>query len=241
MENKDDRVTALGVLTRLDSRQRKYANSLTRESKRLIHRYLGGVLARLLSRTPDGGLLNLGCGPCYFDGWVNAEYHYVRRFFSSFPNSPDWFLDATQHWRCPDNHWSGIFTEHMLEHLAYEGAINVLREAFRTLKPASWVRVIVPDLSKAVRFYSGIRPIGYEHPRHGKFHYGIESIFNLTQCWTHISVWDAIVLADLLTEIGFINVKEVAFREGTDSHLLRDSEQHGWESVYVEAQKPGGK
>jgi hypothetical protein len=31
---------------------------------------------------------------------------------------PEWVMDATKPWKCPDNYWDGIFTEHVLEHLA---------------------------------------------------------------------------------------------------------------------------
>ena len=66
---------------------------------------------------------------------------------------------------------------------------------------------------------------------------GCEAIRSLTQNWIHLSVWDSKLLSRFLQEAGFMNVQEVRFREGTDSKLLKDSEDRRWESLYMELKK----
>ena len=216
------------------SRPDKWGQNLRWMAK---HQVLGRAVGNLLHRTPEAGLLNLGCGSNFLEGWVNADYHYLPYSLRLSKKVPEWLLDATRPWKCPDDYWFGVFTEHMLEHLTYADAIRVLREAYRTLKPKGWLRVALPDLKKAVLYYNDEAPAGYEHPVYGAFRYKIEAVHNLTQCWFHISVWDADVITSLLKEIGYINVAEVEFKTGMDERLFADSAGHRWESFYVEAQK----
>ena len=61
-------------------------------------------------------------------------------------------MDATKPWKCPDNYWDGIFTEHVLEHLSYKDAIFAIGECYRPLKPGAWLRISVPDIDKFIRF-----------------------------------------------------------------------------------------
>jgi hypothetical protein len=45
----------------------------------------------------------------------------------------------------------------------------------------------------------------------------------------------------MLRDVGFINVKEVSFGEGTDERIIKDNDNRKWESLYMEAQKSNGK
>jgi SAM-dependent methyltransferase len=49
-----------------------------------------------------------------------------------------------------DNTISIIFTSHMLEHMDNESGINIANECYRVLKPGGILRVVVPDLEKAL-------------------------------------------------------------------------------------------
>ena len=52
-----------------------------------------------------------------------------------------------------DNTISIIFTSHMLEHMNNESGINIVNESYRVLKPGGILRVVVPDLEKALLAY----------------------------------------------------------------------------------------
>jgi hypothetical protein len=202
-----------------------------------------GVVNRLYRRPPPATsrLLNLGCGDCLYPGWVNADRFRTGYWLKEFGGLvkgrlrlPDWFLDAAARWNCPDEHWEGIYTEHMLEHLTYSSGVAVMREMLRTLRPGAWARIIVPDLGRFVDFYNGDRSDG-EFSR--RFTYGAEAISFLTQNFGHVSAWDGALLKAVLSEVGFAEVRVVGYGEGSDPRLVKDSPNRRWESVYLEARK----
>ena len=202
--------------------------------KLTINRLIDAIANTFFSKHPPthSNLLNIGCG--YEDkrpDFINAD----RLMYDGKLLFEDWTLDASKPWRCHDNHWEGIFTEHMIEHLSYQGALVCLREAMRTLRPGKWIRIVVPDLGRYVEFYNnGTADIAGSE----KFAFGAEAISCLTQNWGHSSVWDETLLTAVLGEIGFINITRVDFGQGTDKRLIIDKPERRAESLYVEAQKP---
>jgi predicted SAM-dependent methyltransferase len=179
-------------------------------------------------------LLNLGCGDTYFNGWINADFFRVR--FWKVPKN-GWSLDLRYPLKCDNNYWDGIFTEHTLEHLHPLDDYNLLKELFRTLKPDCWLRICVPGLEQSLKeFYDDNLK---EYNLRGKlYETKAEAIWSLTQNWGHLSVWNAELMTKLLKNIGFINIKEVNYRQGSDEKLLKDMEERKVESLYIEAQKP---
>lgn len=182
----------------------------------------------------EKNLLNLGCGDTYYEGWINADFFRVR-----FWKKPikDWSLDLRYPLKCSDNFWDGVFTEHTLEHLHPLDDFNLMKELFRTLKPGCWIRICVPGLEQSLKeFYddnlseNNLKGVLYDTKA--------EAIWSLTQNWGHLSVWNADLMCALLKNAGFINAKEVSFRQGTDVTLLKDMEERRVESLYIEAQKP---
>ena len=178
--------------------------------------------------------LNLGCGDTNYKEWVNADFFRVR--FWVVPKN-GWSLDLRYPFKCEDNYWSGIYTEHTMEHLHPLDDFNLMKEMFRTLKPGCWLRICVPGLEQSLKeFYDDNLP---QYNLKGKLYdTKAEAIWSLTQNWGHLSVWNAELMTALLQKAGFINVKEVSFREGTDRNLLKDMEERKAESLYIEAQKP---
>jgi hypothetical protein len=75
----------------------------------------GALASRLLVRRApavpsEPRLLNLGCGPVKYPNWVNADscsFHWIVLRPSPLP---DWIMDATKAWKCPDAYWDGIST-----------------------------------------------------------------------------------------------------------------------------------
>ncbi|HTY94071.1 MAG TPA: methyltransferase domain-containing protein, partial [Steroidobacteraceae bacterium] len=168
-----------------------------------------------------------------FPGWVNADDYAPKRRLRESTFRPNWTLDITRAWRCPDDYWDGIFTEHVIEHLSYSEAANVLRECFRTLKPGAWLRVSVPDIRRFV-LHDGSHPISPGAPA---LPFQALAISFATQMHFHRSTWDAELLVRVLSDVGFSNVRPVAYQAGTDSRLIKDDHDKANESVYVEAQK----
>jgi predicted SAM-dependent methyltransferase len=179
----------------------------------------------LQKQAPEGpDLLNLGCGPLIYPDWVNADRSGFYRLVRERAFKPQWLFDAAKPWRCRDDRWGGIFTQHMIEHLDYPEVVFVFRECLRTLKPGAWLRVSVPDIEKARS-----NPSIHRYPM---------AVSYVAQHHGHRSVWNPEMMVELLTDLGFVAASEVQFGEGSDPRLLMDQEVKRVESLYVEAQKP---
>jgi hypothetical protein len=137
---------------------------------------------------------------------------------------PDWMLDSSKTWKCPDSYWDGIFTEHTLEHLDYLQVFNCLKECFRTLKTGAYLRIVLPGYQAALS--------------NDSYPYPALAVGYLTQTHGHTSVWDADLLCALLSEIGFSDAKECSFRQGSDPKLFLDLPERKSDSFYVEARRP---
>jgi predicted SAM-dependent methyltransferase len=188
---------------------------------------------RMSLKRSNNQLLHLGCGGSIFDGWTNADFFCGLKPWKKYKNKPDWMLDLRFPLNCDDNTWDGVFTEHALEHLYPIQVLNLLKELNRTMKPGAWLRVTVPDLKQYIDYYCGkeVNEIFW------RWTTGCEAIRSLTQNYGHLSVWDSELLNRVFKEAGFVNIKEVSFRQGTDKRLFKDREERAWGTLYMEGQK----
>ena len=223
------------LVKRLSAREFEFSLSTSQLLYYSIERKLCHWLMRRRPPAPKApNLLNLGCGPYIYTDWVNADDYAPKRRLREREFRPDWTLDITRPWRCSDNYWDGIFTQHVIEHVSYAEAVGVIKECLRTLKPGAWLRVCVPDLATYVRYYRG--EIGDE--QFFALPHSTLALSFLTQMHMHRSVWDAALMIQVLTEIGFANAAAVSFGNGSDQKLLKDDPDKSSESLYVEACKP---
>lgn len=175
-------------------------------------------------------LLNLGCGDRAYPDFINADFFRIR---SEHRPKNFWMVDLRYPLPCEAGHWDGIFTEHTLEHLYPSQALALLREAYRTLKPGGWLRVVVPDLGRYVQYYNGQSP----DPLFERWPLRAEALRNLSQRHFHLSLWDAALLDHYLRRAGFTQTAERQAGQGADARLLKDSANRQWESLYMEARK----
>ena len=164
-------------------------------------------------------LLDIGVGANYVEGWTHVDfYRFKIKFWKKRfqKNVPDIETDLRYPLNCQNNIVDGVYSGHTLEHLYPNHAYQLLREIFRVLKTQGWLRINIPDLKRAVDFYSGKLEIP-------KYTYKAEAIGNLTQNWGHHSVWDEELLTIALKISGFENIKKVEFgKEGTDIRLIKE-------------------
>lgn len=80
--------------------------------------------------------LHIGCGPQVLDGWTNVDNQ-------PYPGI-DCVLDVTLGLPFTDVEY--VFAEHFIEHLAYDDALNFLRECRRVLAPDGVLRLTTPNL-----------------------------------------------------------------------------------------------
>jgi predicted SAM-dependent methyltransferase len=179
-------------------------------------------------------LLHLGCGPIIFNDWINADFFKVR-FWITPKNG--WSLDLRYPFKCYDNYWDGVFTEHTLEHLLPIENLALFKELYRTMKPNAWIRICVPGLEQHLSLFNNKSLNKEESEFKSLFSTKAEAIYSLTQNWGHRSVWNGELMTELLKMAGFRNSKEVSFGVGSDKRLIKDAEDRKVGSLYVEAQK----
>jgi hypothetical protein len=119
----------LGLLEALDLRYTKIRPGRPLSSYSKI-RFAYSLLVRNRRRQLrdfQSDLLNLGCGPYMVPGFINLDYEWRPGL--------DLCWDATTGLPFPDGSMSGVYTEHMLEHLTLEQGRTVAREMRRVLRP----------------------------------------------------------------------------------------------------------
>lgn len=99
-------------------------------------------------RTADSAgprMLNVGCGRCYHDAWVNLDLcHFDSQVLQH---------DLVKGLPFEDNQFDAVYHSHVLEHLAPDDGTAMIRECYRVLKPGGVLRVVVPDLEQIARLY----------------------------------------------------------------------------------------
>jgi SAM-dependent methyltransferase len=102
--------------------------------------------ARLKSRRTDGLLwVQLGSGAHYIDGMLNVDVNPFRR--------SDIWLDLRKGLPFKDGTVDAIYCCHTLEHFYEQDVRKILQDCQRVLKPGKGIRLVTPDLKKAVEAY----------------------------------------------------------------------------------------
>ena len=90
--------------------------------------------------------LNIGAGDGALPGWLNTDLLPTSRAVV--------YLDATRRFPFDDDTFDYVFSEHMIEHVDYAGALRMLRECHRVLKPGGKIRIATPDLEVLIGLHA---------------------------------------------------------------------------------------
>lgn len=175
-------------------------------------------------------LLNLGAGSELHTGMINADFYRLHHLFKS--NSANWMLDLTRPIKCRDEFFDGILLSHVNEHVTYTQNFYLLKELYRILKVDGVIRLVVPDLDR----YLAWNTLRETEKKMARYESLPEAISNLAQNHEHKSVWNAQLMAELLSEIGFSGVRVARFGDSAVDEFV-DAPNHEWQSFYVEATK----
>jgi predicted SAM-dependent methyltransferase len=147
--------------------------------------------------------LNLGCGLQTPEGWINVDgswnarlakrpflrrlltsMHFIAKDKSDIPWSSKIFIhDIRKPLPFPDGSASTIYASHVLEHLYFEEAQRLIREAYRVLGSSGILRVVVPDLNAIVQEYLGERTFGELSPEFGSLRPADRVNYRLLMHW----------------------------------------------------------
>jgi len=224
--------------------------------------------------------LHIGCANITPSGWINmdgswnawlARYPIVRRLFGTLGLVPrdklgiDWesaimIHDIRKGLPFPENYMTAIYASHVLEHLYFHEAKELLRECFRVLCPEGIIRLVVPDLNYIIEGYRKRTSIGGEVEDNDAMcpadrlceRIGLparriskKNIFYycysiLKDFHSHKWMYDEQSLSQRLAEAGFINVSKRGFLEseiaGIEEVERKDRLDNG--GICLEGAKP---
>jgi len=86
--------------------------------------------------------LHIGCGTCIKEGWLNVDIK---------PIAGAEYMDAGRRFPFPCNSFHYIFSEHLIEHLNYFEARNMMDECYRVLRKGGVMRLATPSLEAIIQ------------------------------------------------------------------------------------------
>jgi len=198
--------------------------------------------ARQLRRAHGSGrplLLNLGSGTYNAPGWINID---LWGMHSAWGVDPDVLWDLRKPLPLPDGSVSGVFMEHVLEHLPAPVGLAAIDECARLLAPGGVLRISVPDFGRYARSYaagSGLAAddadfLVRQRPDRPTT---LLALAEVVYDHGHVSIWDAQTLTELLRCAGLTAVAESAYGR-TRLFPVPDNPDRQGESLYVEGVAP---
>lgn len=190
--------------------QRMRQRSRSGGNQRIVDRYLA---------SHPVAKLQIGSGNSALPGWLNSDY---------LPPSPaHYHLDATKPFELKSESFDYVFSEHMIEHIPFKAALNMLKECHRILKPGGRIRVSTPPLEFVIDL---VRQPGPDHLRYVDWHmatwlpdlpYGSTAVVanDFLRNWGHLFVYDEPTLRWALEQAGFKDVQRTLLNESEDPAL----------------------
>lgn len=141
------------------------------------------------------------------------------------------------------------YCSHTLEHINPENLFLVLDEMHRTLKPNGSVRIVVPDIKLAIKAYLDGRLRWFsEHDKPTKPNFLPKTILGYLHSWFysttknnsrsgHNMVFDWETLTYYFQRVGFRNIVQSRYDEGSKIFKGLDFKRYRNYSLYLEAQK----
>lgn len=173
-------------------------------------------------------LLNIGCGPCYMDGWINIDI--------SAAHKTDICADVLA---LNFDGVDAILLTHMVEHLNLNEASEAFGLFYKWLKPGGILRLGVPSLELAAKAYVNGSDMRFLYGANFKGYYlhdtACERFNYFMKEWEHKITYDFQQLRLMLFDAGFSIIER---KEANNSAIPNfNHDRYISESLYVEAIK----
>lgn len=201
----------IGFARYLLHRKRSLQRKLRRLDSKLIKRYFKDEKTRKL---------HVGCGNNILDGWLNSDYSPI--------SNKVLYLDATKKYPFKTGSFNYVFSEHLIEHIAYSDGLFMLQECHRVLRDNGKIRISTPDLKFLIDLYKNEKSklqkdyIKYSTDRfieYAPFYQDTFVINNFFRNWGHQFIYDEKTLRFLLEKAGFVNITRCNLNESTEDSL----------------------
>lgn len=198
-------------------------------------RKLGGIDRRISKRYLSANQtrkLHIGCGNHILAGWLNADFYPLSFGICH--------LDAARVLPFNNEEFDYIFSEHMIEHIAYPQGMKMLSECHRILKRNGKIRLSTPDLAFLIGLHSEEKSslqeayIRWASDEIIKTAPGYDSAFvinNFVRAWGHQFIYDEKTLSKALMTAGFTGVAR---------RVLNESDENAFRNLENEKRMPAG-
>ena len=171
--------------------------------------------------THERRYLRLGAGRQTDSGWLSVDL--IPLSFRVV------YMDATKPFPLPPGSFDAVHCEHVIEHIPYEGAMTMLAECHRILRPGGLLRIATPNLALVARLITSgsSDPDLREYVEWSNRGYGTAAeqrdpanpafaANRLVRNWGHTFIYDEATLRTALRDAGFHDIVTVEPR--TSSH-----------------------
>jgi predicted SAM-dependent methyltransferase len=169
---------------------------------------------------PDGlRCIELGSGGHHVPGWLHTDLSATAHVLQ---------LDVTQAFPIDDQVFDYAYSEHMIEHIAFEQGRSMIRECFRIMKAGAVIRIVTPSIGFLMRLFSRDRSeledryIAWATQQFVPNAPAVLPSFvfnNFVRQWGHQFIYDRETLRFVLTDTGFVDVKECRIGESAHPKL----------------------
>lgn len=187
--------------------------------------------------------LQIGTSVSLLPGWLNTDL---------YPQSPGSVtLDATRRFPLSGASFDYVFSEHQIEHIPYEGALTMLRECYRILRPGGKIRIALPAVDPLLELFATSRTNQQERYIRHKTELCYPKVATANPCfainaafmnWGHKFLYDRETLCGILRDIGFADARFFTPGQSDDPNLsgieARTSDIDTYETVVVQAIRP---
>ena len=191
-----------------------------------IHRY---IVCQKYFNNNNTRKLHLGAGSQAHDGWLGSDL--TPKIGKGIV-----YIDASKKLPFDDNSFDYIYSEHMIEHISYQSATNMLGECNRILKKHGKIRISTPDLDQYLSLFNPRKSeiqedfISYmkknwlkkfENDDNLPYH-----ILNLNMhAWGHSYIYCKKTLKQQLINTNFSRIKDFKNNESSDLNKFKSSKK----------------